>query len=336
MILSDLGEVKLIKKIREWVDFKDKKIILPIGDDVAAFKVDSQKYLILTTDSFVEGTHFDLSYTSFFQVGYHSLAASLSDIASSGGLPLYAFVSLGLFPSLEVKSIEEIYRGMLSLCEKFKLKIIGGDTTFSEKLFLSLAIVGEVEPKCLRKRSEAENGDLVLVTGELGKAAAGLSILQNPSIKGLIRNREELIKAHLEPFPRIHEGRTASQMGAKAMEDISDGLASELIHIARESKVGIEIEENKIPLAPGVSEVAIGCGKKPLDLAFYGGEDYELVFTSSPKKALEIKKEIEEREGTRVSIIGRVVEREGVFLLSEEGKRTPLHYGYDHFKKLSW
>ncbi|MDI6689983.1 MAG: thiamine-phosphate kinase [Actinomycetota bacterium] len=335
MLIEDIGEFGLIRRISKMAAVKDKRIIVPIGDDAAVVTSDPNLLLILTSDILVEGVHFKLDTTSPNELGYKAMAINISDIAAMAGIPRFALVSMGLKPKTSVEFAEAIYRGMMKAIRKYHLTLVGGDTTEAPHITLSVTIIGEVEPAYLRRRSEATIGDKILVTGRLGASKAGLELLLNPQFKGSFRYEKSLRRAHLVPIPRVVEARIASKHGAHAMEDISDGLASEINHICEESRVGARILAYRIPVAKGVREIALALGKKPLDFALYGGEDYEIVFTAPPSKAEEIKNCLLGETGTLVTEVGEIVDRkEGICLVNKEGKVSQLTtFGYEHFKR---
>lgn len=329
--ISDIGELKLIKKIRS-INLSGKKALIGIGDDAAVVSWKNGKLLVLTTDSFVENVHFSLSWASFQDVGYKALAATLSDLAAMAAEPIGFLVSLGLPAGYLVKSVEELYDGFFELASDFKVELMGGDLVSSQVFFISLTAFGSVEENYLRTRSEAKPGEVLVVTGNLGYSALGLEILK----KGLKTPTEKLeflspyLNAHLKPYPRIKEARFFSKMGARAMEDISDGLASEVMHIAEESEVGIEIYSDKLPLEKDFVRVAHEIGENPLDLILFGGEDYELVFTVSEEKKLLLFAEAK-KMGLKLTEVGRVVEEKGAWLVVD-GEKKPLKPAYEHFK----
>jgi thiamine-monophosphate kinase len=325
--IDQVGELGLIKKVREMVG-ETSGALVGIGDDAAAFKTSQGTVVVLTVDTFVENVHFDLSYFNFFQIGNRAAAATLSDIAAMGAKPLGLAVSLGVSSKLDFPDIEQIYEGILSLIKRYGVELWGGDTTKSSQFFLSLVAIGEAKPDTLAQRKKVKPGDLIAVTGLLGASAAGLLVLQN---KLDSKEFKGLVSAHLMPQPRLFEGQILVSEGVKAMEDISDGLASELHHLAEESKVKIVVEKESLPLAQGVFEVAEALKKNPFEIALYGGEDYELVFSAEPS-LMEKAKEALQGMGTVVVVIGAAQEGEGVFLKEARGL-TPVGIGYDHLKK---
>jgi thiamine-monophosphate kinase len=330
MRLRDIGEFGLIDLIRKRFPPQGKEVLIGIGDDTAVIKGERDNYLLLTCDTLVEGVHFDLSYTPFRELGWKAMAANLSDIASMGGLPHYALVSLCLPPSTDLTGVKEFYQGMRELGQRFKVEIVGGDTVSSPVLIISITLTGEVEKDRLVTRSGARSGDSLLVTGVLGGSEGGLELLKEkgPLPKGM----GEIIRRHLAPMPRLKEARLlVENLKPNAMIDISDGLALDLSHLARESRVGAEIWKEKIPIHPQAEEAARILRKSPYDLALYGGEDYELLLALSSDQAQE-GKEILRRAG--LTIIGQILPPDQGLVISEGGRRSPLvARGYDHFSK---
>lgn len=336
--IEDVGEFGLIEKLKRLIESKqgkDDDVVVSIGDDAAVITSEGKFYTILTTDSLVENIHFRLATTSPLALGYKAMAINLSDIAAMAGIAKYASISIGLKPQTEVDFVEKFCKGALQAGQMYGVKIIGGDTTSAPALMINVTVLGQVEPVYLRRRSEAKIGDLILVTGRLGASKAGLELLENPALREKINRSDTLIKAHQFPTPRLTEARLASRYGAHAMEDISDGLASEIIHISEESKVGAEIYLAGLPVDPDAARVAEIKGKSPSDFALYGGEDYELVFTAGKDDASKIKAKVEGDTSTSVSIMGEIVSaREGASLIDNKGyKRKLVGHGYEHFRR---
>lgn len=336
--IEDVGEFGLIEKLRRLIrtkQGKDTDMVVPIGDDAAVLVTGGKFYTILTTDSLIENIHFRLATISSFALGYKAMAINLSDIAAMAGIAKYASISIGLKPRTEVSFVESFYKGALQAGQKYGVKIVGGDTTSAPALMINVTVLGQVEPACLRRRSEAQIDDLILVTGRLGASKAGLELLEDTVLRKKTKQSDALIKAHQFPTPRLTEARLASKCGAHAMEDISDGLTSEIIHISEESKVGAEIYLADLPIDPEIAQVAEIKGKSPSDFALYGGEDYELVFTAAEGDTSKIKAKVEGETSTLVSIVGKIVSAEkGISLIDGRGrKRKLVGHGYEHFRR---
>ncbi|MCJ7578410.1 MAG: thiamine-phosphate kinase, partial [candidate division Zixibacteria bacterium] len=244
-----------------------------------------------------------------------------------GGLPKFALVTIGLPVSISVENVISIYDGMNEVAKRYKCKIIGGDTLFSPKgIFISIALLGEVEKEFLVKRRGARKGDLICVTGDLGEAQAGLEFL-----KKYPHRKPALVKKHLTPFPRVHEARTlVKNLRISSMIDISDGLSSELFHLTEENDLGAIIYETKIPISTNCTKAGDLLKRSPLLWALSSGEEYELLFTIK-KKALAKLEKIKEK--VKVLVIGEMLEKkEGIFLMERSGKKRKLtKTGFIHF-----
>lgn len=305
------GEFEIIEKIKNWLPI--------IGDDCAELlnykdKFSNRKILIASTDAFVEDVHFERKYFSYYDIGYKSLAASMSDIAACGGTPRWSLVSLGI-PQGDMKIISALYKGMRDVCKKYGGTIVGGDTVYSPKMFVSVTAIGETE-KFVR-RSGAKIGDIICITGALGGASAGLTALKNG-----IKN--PCIKRQLNPNPRIKEGKLLAKY-ATAMIDISDGLIIDLSHILEESQVSAKIFHKKLPIEKGVKEASRLAKISTDKFILSGGEDYELLFTVPPKLLTSAKKE------GRFTEIGEILPKRREHNIIDENGTPILINGFDHF-----
>ena len=275
----------------------------------------------------VENVHFRLDFAELFQIGWRSLAVNISDIAAMGGEPTYAFVSVGLPRETTVKFVDELYSGMQKIAEDYSVDIVGGDTVSAPQMVINVALLGEVDAENLVLRSGAKPGDALVVTGDLGGSEAGLTILMHClPIKGT--------EKHLRPVPRVREGRLLAKSGSvTAMIDVSDGLASEVHHICEASRTGAKLCANSIPLSHNVRPAAESTGRNPHDLALYGGEDFELLFTCQPDKVSSLAEDILRICGTSLTTVGEIVEISGAITIEDaSGKMVPLKpRGYDHF-----
>lgn len=332
MKVKDIGEFGLIERISRIVEHADERVIVTIGDDTAVVRPTELDYVLLTTDLLVEDIHFTIDTIKPRQLGYKSIAVNMSDIAAMGGIPDYAVISLAVNPDTEVDFIEDLYEGMADIARKYGVRIVGGDVTKSEKLVINVALVGEVEEEKLCRRSDAEVGDVIFVTGELGASAAGLRIILKPALERSVREAGALKEAHFLPEPQVDAGRHLALLGIHAMEDVSDGLASEIGHICEASSVGARIILSKIPVARGVEKVAKLTGESAMEIAAMGGEDYELVFTAPMNLVDAIESEMA-KIGVTVTAIGYIVDiSEGVKAIDWAGKEKPIdNMGYTHF-----
>ncbi len=328
--LSMIGEFGLIDRIKRGLGsvVRNNSLLLGIGDDAALFKVSKDKICAMTTDTLVEGTHFDLVYTAFRDLGHKVMAANLSDIAAMGGRPLLAVVSLSLPPMIKLSDVDALYSGIKGLARRYRVAIAGGDIVKSRELSLTITVIGECDPKNTGLRSGAKAGDGVLVTGTLGASQAGLELLNS---KFETRN-SRLVKKHLRPEPRIKEALLlASRFRLHGMIDISDGLAQELNHLARESGTGIVIDQGALPVAGEAVTAASVLHKDPLDYCLYSGEEYELLFTLPLKKAI-VARDLIKKHGTECTIIGQVITGRGVGMVDASGRTKKLeNRGYKHF-----
>jgi thiamine-monophosphate kinase len=327
MQINQIGEFGLIDLIRKRIFSKDQRVIVNIGDDAAVIRSSPDRLLIFTTDTLVERIHFDLSYFTFEEVGWKAMVANLSDIAAMGGLPKYALVTVGLPKSMRIEDVLSIYKGMSKIAQKYNCKIIGGDTTLVPKdLFISIALLGEVESEFLTTRDGAKKGDLICVTGELGEAQAGLEYLKRYG-----RQKLSFVQKHLKPYPRINEARTlVKDLKINSMIDISDGLSSELFHLAEESRLGAVIYEEQIPISAKCVKLASLLNRSPLLWALSSGEEYELLFTIDKKEQTKIGRI---KRKVNISVIGEMVEkRRGIKLVQKTGSTKNLKkMGFVHF-----
>jgi thiamine-monophosphate kinase len=327
------GELALIEALSQRFGTPPPQVILGIGDDCAALALDGADYLLWTVDTLVEGVHFDLSFTPLDQLGWKALAVNLSDIAAMGGEPQVALLSLGWPPERDRGGALELAEGLARAGREYGVAIIGGDTVASPPgLAVTLTVLGLVPASQMLRRSGARVGDRIYVTGPLGEAAAGLEILK----QGLKIDPEmgaPLCQAHLAPRPQLQAGRLlAREALATALIDTSDGVATDLFHICRESHVGARIHKDAVPISPRVRAVAPLLGRDPLNLALTGGEDYLLLFTSPSEKAGAL-----EATFTRAGLppplpLGEIVAAAGVLLVSPEAETDISGAGYDHFR----
>ena len=322
-----LSEFGLIEMIRRRYQTDNRTVLTSIGDDAAVFSVGRGRAGLLTIDTLVEGVHFDFSYTSYADLGHKALAANLSDVSAMGGKPILAVVSLTLPRGISRQSVGSIYAGIRKLAARYQVALCGGDTVAGEGLSVTIAVYGEADRGNVGLRSGVRPGDAVLVTGSLGASQAGLDLL-----KSKIKNRKtELTRKHLRPEPRIAEAQLlASCFKLHGMIDISDGLASELHHLARESRVGLEIDQGALPIAPEALEAAGRLSKDPLEYCLYGGEEYELLFTLPGPRAGEARALLR-RRGMECRVIGQAVIGGKVCLLRPDLGRSYLpDRGYTH------
>jgi thiamine-monophosphate kinase len=334
MKLHELGEFGMIRQIQALVDRPSHDIVFGISDDAAAVHVDGGLLSLFSTDLLIEDVHFDLRYFSFFQVGWRVAAANISDIAAMAGVPKYLLVSLALPDSCDSESVLDLYRGVTALADTYGVIVVGGDISrSSDKIFISVTVVGQVEKEKMVSRAGAIVGDALMVTGELGGSQAGLLALQ-PGKSALRNACPEAVARHLDPVPRVLEGRFLTEnFEIHAMIDISDGLAAEVHHICDRSCVGASIRRDDIPIGAEVTRIAAELRTDALDLALAGGEDYELLFTVAEKDATAVQRDFEHRFELKCSRIGSIEKRAyGIQLLGEGGEyRSLAGAGFKHF-----
>jgi thiamine-monophosphate kinase len=314
-----------------------------IGDDAAVVGVRPGMELVLTCDTMVEGVHFKAETMKPEDVGYKALASNVSDMAAMGAMPRYALVSISVPMQVSEGWLTLVYRGIYECADEYGVAIVGGDTTSSLSGFvISITLIGEAEAGRALLRSSAEQGDLVFVTGELGGSAAGLHWLLQHGIDAsrigesaaLTAEVEELIHCHQRPVPEVELGRLLLKSGARiALNDVSDGLASEAWELAEASGVSLVLYEDKLPAAKALLHYAAEVGRNPLDWILYGGEDYRLVGTISRDRAEELS-QLFAANGRALYVIGEVASGlPGVRLLSKNGGSTDIDKrGYNHFK----
>jgi thiamine-monophosphate kinase len=328
MDLKELGEFGLIDRIAADTVYDTTTLLCGIGDDAAVLKPTLGMVQLATADMLVEDIHFTLATITPWQLGYKSLAVNISDIAAMGGIPRHALVSLGLPRHLPVSFVEQLYAGMKQLAAQYHVNIVGGDTVSSPKaLVINVTVIGEAEPERVIYRSGARHGDVIAVSGTLGDSAAGLHILMQDM---KFPFADTLIKAHVTPQPQVDIGRMCSQYGVHSMNDISDGLASEIYEICNASNVGARIYEGKLPVSQALAAFAAELGKEPAEYALYGGEDYQLVFTAAPQQLADIQLQL---TYITFAVVGEITNERGITLVRHDGtEQSILPRGYNHFR----
>ncbi len=335
--VNELGEFGLIEHITKYfIDIQDSTI-KGIGDDAAVI-FEPELATVVSTDMLVEGIHFDLMYSPLKHLGYKAIVVNLSDIYAMNAVPTQVTVSVAISNRFSVESMDELYAGMLAACEFYKVDLVGGDTTSSPKgMILSVTAIGHAKKEDIVYRNTAKPGDIICVSGDLGAAYIGLQILErekqlflsNPDLKTDLEDQEYIIGRQLKPEARwdIVKAFKSAGLIPTSMIDISDGLASEIFHICKQSKVGAVIEESKIPLHPDTETMALKFQIDPVTCALNGGEDYELLFTIDPSDLGKV------RTMDDIFIIGDIVEAEqGIKLKTTGGNfHTIKAQGWKHF-----
>ncbi len=327
--LSSLGEFGLIKHLTEFIEIKNESTIKGIGDDAAVIDYKG-KQMVVSTDMLVEGVHFDLGYVPLKHLGYKAVSVNLSDIYAMNATPKQITVSLAISNRFSVEAMEEFYAGMMLACEKHKVDIVGGDTTTNKSgLVISITAIGEANSEDLVYRNGAKEGDLLCVTGDLGGAYVGLQLLERekrifletPTIQPDLGGNDYILERQLKPEARKDIGILLKQLVVKptSMIDISDGLASETLHLTTQSEVGCNLYEDKIPIDPQTYNMAREFNLDPTVCALSGGEDYELLFTIKQEDFPKVK------ANPDISIIGHITnKKEGVNLITKGGTSHPL------------
>ncbi|KUK11453.1 MAG: Thiamine-monophosphate kinase [Clostridia bacterium 41_269] len=335
MRVSDIGEFGLIDLIKNDTLYNPSDVVVGIGDDTAVLKHPPEKLLLATTDMMIENVHFVVMPDNGEQIGYRAMAANVSDIASMGGFPTHAMISIGVRPEMEASYIEQVYNGLKKCSKLYGVNIVGGDTVSSpQNLVINVALLGVVEQENYLLRSGAKPGDIILVTGYLGDSRAGLELITN-RVKVSKKTEEYLLKRHYYPTPRVKEIRAALKAAPiNSADDISDGLGNEIHEIASASNVGAVIWFDSLPISDAVKEVADLTKKDLLDYVLFGGEDFEIVMTADPENAELIAKVIKDETGTEATIIGKIVDRsEGILLFRDNQYKKIEKKGYIHFKQ---
>jgi thiamine-monophosphate kinase len=335
--ISDFGEFNLIervKKIFPKINLPD--VLLGIGDDTAVIPINEKKALLITCDIQVEDQHFRLKHISAYQLGRRAIAVNLSDIASMGGRPTSALVSLALPPNFTLDNYDQLFLGIKDELQKYSAFVIGGNLAqSSHQLVVDITLMGEISSDEILTRSGAGMDDRIFVTGALGASGAGYAILEKFG-NNYPADFSHLVEAHLVPNARVETGQTIAHSGiATAMIDISDGIASDLYHICQSSDVGAELFEKKIPLPPKMAEAAKICQKSPTQLALYSGEDYELLFTINAKTPDSEIETLRKQIPDPTHEIGRIVSKKsGYHLINYQDEHIPIvPRGWDHFTR---
>lgn len=322
--ISSLGEFGLIDHLTKNFEIKNASTIVTVGDDAAVID-HFGKQTVITTDMLVEGIHFDLMYTPLKHLGYKSVVVNLSDVYAMNATPTQITMNIALSNKISLEAIDEFYEGVYAACEKYGVDLVGGDTTSSQKGFIiSVTAIGEVAPDSFVKRSTAQKGDLICVSGFLGGAFLGLTLmerekriyLENPQVQPDLEGENYIVGRLLKPEARkdIIEFLATNDITPTSMMDVSDGLSSEALHLSKQSNLGCRIYEEKIPIHPDSKQAALKFGLDPTVCALSGGEDYELIFT--------IKQEDYEKIilSEEISVIGYMAElEEGCKIISKGG-----------------
>ena len=337
--LEQLGEFGLINHLTKDLINSNKSTIKGVGDDAAVIDA-GDKFMLVSTDMLVEGVHFDLMYAPMKHLGYKAVTVNLSDIYAMNGHPKQVTISLALSNRFSLEALDEFYAGVKLACDLYNVDVVGGDTTTSlSGLCISVTVIGEVEKEKIVYRSGANKNDLICVSGDLGAAYIGLQLLErekqifkdNSLVQPDLEGMDYILERQLKPEARKEVVESLEKAGVvpTAMIDISDGLASELLHIASQSDCGITIYEDKLPIDPSTISGAENLGLDGTIAALNGGEDYELLFTI-PQIHFETIKGLQ-----GISIIGHITEKEAGYNMIARGENLiPLTaQGWDSFFK---
>lgn len=336
--LNKIGEFGLIDQLTSGIQLSQKTSVLGIGDDAAIIDNSPNQQKVISTDMLVEGVHFDLLYTPLKHLGYKAVVVNLSDIYAMNARPQQITVSIAVSNRMSLEGLEDLYEGIRLACEIYQVDLVGGDTTSSlSGMVISITALGEAKSKSIVRRSGAKENDLICLTGDLGAAYMGLQILErekeifndHQAIQPDFSGKDYLLERQLKPEARkeLLDFFEQNKIIPSSMIDVSDGLSSELIHLAKSSKVGIQIYESKIPIDPLTISTAEELNIDPSLAALNGGEDYELLFTiplEHHEKILKLP---------LVSVIGHITEENAGYFMVGSGTETmiPLKaQGWDH------
>ncbi|MFY9307786.1 MAG: thiamine-phosphate kinase [Bacteroidia bacterium] len=327
--LSSLGEFGLIKHLTQFIEVKNESTVKGVGDDAAVINY-KNKQMVVSTDMLVEGVHFDLMYVPLKHLGYKAVSVNVSDIFAMNAIPRQITVSIAVSNRFSVEAVEELYAGMITACNKYKVDIVGGDTTTSKSgLVISITAIGEADAEELIYRDGAKEGDLLCVTGDLGAAYVGLQLLERekkifletPGVQPDLDGHDYILQRQLKPEARKDIPVLLEKLEVKptSMIDVSDGLASEILHISTQSELGCSLYEEKIPIDPSAYNMAREFNLDPTVCALSGGEDYELLFTIDPADYPKIK------ANPDITVIGHMTnKKEGVNLITKGGTTHPI------------
>jgi len=336
--VSHLGEFALIQRLTSKFSPERKEVVKGIGDDAAVVRTENNRVQVVSTDILLENVHFDLSYSPLRHLGYKAVAVNVSDIVAMNAVPYGVTVSIAMSNRFSIEALDELYAGIKLACERYKVDLIGGDTSSSRQgLVISVTAMGEAHEDDISYRSGAQPNDLICVSGDLGAAYAGLLVLDRekqvymdkPDLQPDLSDYDYVVGRQLKPEARVDIMSRLRSVGIKptSMIDVSDGLASELHHISRQSKVGVSIYAHKLPIDYQTVKVAEEFKIGPTTFALNGGEDYELLFTVPLSSFDTIK------AWSDISIIGKITnDPNQIQTILESGQVVDLEaQGWQHF-----
>ncbi|MDO5510311.1 MAG: thiamine-phosphate kinase [Weeksellaceae bacterium] len=334
--LSDLGEFALIERLTADFTIDTGKTVLGVGDD-AAVLTPSQSETIITTDMLCEGVHFNPNYTSLRHLGYKAVAVNVSDICAMNAIPSHILVSIAASARFTVEALDELYAGIKIACDSYKIDLVGGDTVSSRSgLVISVTALGHAQAHGIVKRSGAADKELLVVSGDLGSAYFGLQVLErenislqsNPQHQPDLEPYDYIIQRQMKPEARLDIVHLLNALDVvpTAMIDVSDGLASEVLHLAKNSGVGFVIYEEKLPMDHQVIDTAEEFGINPVTAVLSGGEDYELLFTIKQEDFEKIK------GNPHLTVIGHASSDTSSYLVTKDNQTIELTaMGWDNF-----
>ncbi len=331
--LDQRGEFEIIDLFREQAGERRAWVSTGIGDDCAVLDTGGGMSLLVTTDMLAEGVHFLRSGSSPWRLGWKSLAVNISDIAAMGGEPAAAFLALGLTPDIEEKFLLDFRDGLFACAAEYRVDLLGGDTIRTRNdLVFSLTLLGRAISGQVVKRSGAQPGDQVMLGGPVGESAAGLQLLGGAMVGIDSADREQLLRAHLEPRPQVALGRLLAREGlVRAMIDVSDGLLQDLGHICRESGAGADIDTGMIQLSDALHRAAESAGADPLEWALRGGEDYVLLFCVPPDLQERTRSAARDELGIELLTIGEMTAGPGIRVCRSGVWTETDPAGFTHF-----
>ena len=337
--INQLGEFGLINHLTSNFESKNESTLKAIGDDAAVIYLSEDESTLISTDLLIEGVHFNLMYMPLKHLGYKAVAVNVSDICAMNGVCEQITVSIAVSNRFQTEALEELYKGIQLACENYNVDLIGGDTTSSQLgLMISITAIGKAKNAEITYRDGAKEHDLLVVTGDLGGAYIGLQVLErekevykaNPNIQPDLDGHDYIIQRQLKPEARkdIIGYLKELEVIPTSMIDISDGLASEIMHLCKASNVGCHIYDEKIPIDAQTSIAAIDFNLDPATCVLNGGEDYELLFTIKQSDFDKVK------GNPNMSIIGHMTHpNDGIYFIDKNGSAIELQaMGWDHFK----
>ena len=337
--LEELGEFGLIDHLTKKFKSTIPSTLKGVGDDAAVISISEDDALLVTTDMLLEGVHFNLMYMPLKHLGYKAVAVNVSDICAMNATPEQITVSIAVSNRFPIEALEELYEGIHAACKAYGIDLIGGDTASSlSGLSISITAIGRAKKNDIVYRSGAKENDILIATGDLGAAYMGLQVLErekevynaNPNIQPDLDGHDYIIERQLKPEARVDVIRFLKDLNVvpTSMIDISDGLASEIMHICKASKVGCHIYDEKIPIDAKTSMTAIDFNMDPVTCALNGGEDYELLFTVKQEDFDKVK------GNPHMTPIGHITDKsEGMYFVDKNGSAIELRaQGWNHFK----